>query len=265
MWRATDTDHRVLATAWSSEESGGTGRPEPMLTVGSYGKGRVFHTPLGHVWMGQESTRTSFTDRQFRELVVRGTEWAATGECTGRGSTANLLSREEHEQGWRLLFDGFTPQGWVGYRKDAFPAQGWKIEDGALLTIAGGGGGDIVTSDTYADFELEFEWSVTPKANSGVIYRVSDAGDATYSSGPEYQVLDDAYFGAEPQPLHEAGSLYAIEEPGPKSLRPVGQFNRGRIVVQGWNVEHWLNGTRLLVCDLASDDGQARDGPESIE
>jgi type 1 glutamine amidotransferase len=257
LWRAPDTDHAVLATAWSSVESGGTGRPEPMITVGSYGKGRVFHTPLGHVWEGQESTRQSFTDRQFRELVVRGTEWAATGECSGRGSTANLLSKEQHEQGWRLLFDGFSTQGWTGFRQDAFPEQGWKVEDGALV-LSEGGGGDIVTEREYGDFELDFEWRVSNKANSGVIYRVSDEGGATYVSGPEYQVLDDAYFGDEPQPLHAAGALYALEEAGPKSLRPVGQFNRGRIVVRGWEIEHWINGQRLLVCDLASDDGKAK-------
>jgi len=93
----------------------------------------------------------------------------------------------------------------------------------------------------------------------GLINAGSSAGIvATWSSGPEYQVLDDAYFGAEPQPLHEAGSLYAIEEAGPKSLRPVGEFNRGKIVVRGWAIEHWLNGTRLLSCDLAGDEGKAR-------
>ncbi len=258
MWRAPGTNHRVIANAWSSTESGGTGAAGPMITVGSYGKGRVFHTPLGHVWTDDPKSRASHADPQFRELVVRGTEWAATGECSGRSTTANLLSKEEQAQGWKLLFDGSTPAGWLGFKSAAFPEKGWKIEQGALVALAGGGGGDIISAQEYGDFELEFDWRVAPKANSGVIYRVSDQGETTWASGPEYQVLDDAALGQKPEALHSAGALYALCEPGPKHPNPAGQFNRSRIVLRGWNIEHWLNGERLLVCDLASVDGQAR-------
>jgi hypothetical protein len=195
LWRAPAADHRVLASAWSSTESGGTGKAEPMLTVGRFGK-------------GDAASRASHADRQFQELVVRGSEWAARGDCSGRASTANLLTKEEHDQGWRLLFDGQSSYGWRGFRSDDFPQTGWKVEQGALLLAAGGGGGDIVTTQTFGDFELEFDWQVGPKSNSGVIYRVSEEGAATYESGPEYQVIDDAYF-AQPEPLHEAGALYA--------------------------------------------------------
>lgn len=257
LWRAPASDHRVLASAWSSKETGGTGRAEPMLTVGSFGKGRVFHTPLGHVWKGDAASRASHADRQFQELVVRGTEWAARGECSGRMSSANLLTKEEHDLGWRLLFDGHSSFGWRGFKQAAFPEAGWKVEEGALVLAAGGGGGDIVTTDTFGDFELEFDWKVGPKSNSGVIYRVSEEGGATYESGPEYQVIDDAYF-AEPAPLHEAGALYAIAAAESKHLAPVGGWNRGKVVLRGWSIEHWLNGERLLACDLASEDGRAR-------
>ena len=256
--RAPGANHRALAVAWSSPESGGTGRAEPMILVGSYGRGRVFHTPLGHVWPGVESTRASHKDPQFRELVVRGAEWAATGDVSGRASTANELSRAEETAGWQLLFDGKSPHGWLGFKQDHFPEQGWRIEEGALVCAPQGGGGDIVSAEEFGDFELEFDWRVQPKANSGVIYRVSDQGEATYTSGPEYQVIDDAYFGEEPQPLHEAGALYAIAPAEGKQLLPVGSFNRGKVVVDGWHVEHWLNGARVLTCDLASPDGKAR-------
>lgn len=256
LWRAPGSNHRVLASAWSSSESGGTDRAEPMLSVGSFGEGRVFHTPLGHVWKDSQASRASHADRQFQELVVRGTEWAARGDCSGRMSTANLITKEEHDQGWRLLFDGHSTYGWRGFRKEGFPETGWKVAEGALLLAAGGGGGDLVTTETFGDFELEFDWKVGPKSNSGVIYRVSEEGGATYESGPEYQVIDDAYF-AEPAPLHEAGSLYALAAAPSKRLLPVGQFNRGRLVVRGWRIEHWLNGERLLACDLASEQGRA--------
>jgi type 1 glutamine amidotransferase len=257
LWKAPDTDHRVLATAWSSSESGGTGAAEPMITVGSYGKGRVFHTPLGHVWEKSEATRASYADPQFRELVVRGTEWAATGACSGASATHNQLSSAEREQGWKLLFDGSTPAGWLGFRSKEFPRESWKIEQGLLLAPANAEV-DLASEREYGNFDLEFEWRVDPKANSGVIYRVSDEGEATWVSGPEYQVIDDAYFGSEAPPLQCAGALYGVAEPGQRSLRPVGEFNRGRIVVDGWRVEHWLNGELLLACDLASDEGRAR-------
>ncbi len=257
LWRAPGTDHRVLATAWSSVESGGSGAAEPMITVGSYGKGRVFHTPLGHTWEKSDETRASYADPQFRELVVRGTEWAATGACSGASSTHNQLSKAERDQGWSLLFDGSTPAGWSGFKEAAFPTGTWKVENGLLVSPAEDGS-DIASERSFGDFELEFDWRVDPKANSGVIYRVSDEGDATWASGPEYQVIDDAYFGNEPPPLQCAAALYGIMPPAARSLRPVGEFNRGRIVVDGWRIEHWLNGQLNLTCDLASDDGRAR-------
>ena len=82
LWRAPAANHEVLASAMSSEESGGTGEQEPMILVGSFGEGRVFHTPLGHVWRGKEDTRASYADPQLHTLLVRGTEWAASGEVT---------------------------------------------------------------------------------------------------------------------------------------------------------------------------------------
>ena len=75
-------ERRVLATALSSKESNGTGNEEPMIIVLQYGQGRVFHTPLGHVWRNAEETKASVNDPQFQLLLARGTEWAATGECT---------------------------------------------------------------------------------------------------------------------------------------------------------------------------------------
>lgn len=257
LWRAPGANHRVLASAWSSADSGGTQRAEPILMVGSFGEGRVFHTPLGHVWKGDEASRASHADRQFQELVVRGTEWAARGDCSGRPSAANLITKEEHDLGWRLLFDGHSTHGWRGFRSRTFPGSGWKVEEGALALSAGAGAGDLVTLETFGDFELEFDWKVGEKSNSGVIYRVSEEGGATYESGPEYQVIDDAYF-SEPQPLHEAGALYALAASGSKRLAPVGAWNRGKVVVRGWSVEHWLNGERLLACDLSGEDGRAR-------
>ena len=245
---------QVLGVAFSDPDTGGTGHDEPMIIAGEFGKGRVFHTPLGHVWRNSPNTRVSHQDPQFRRLVARGTEWAATGACTLDPTPPNWLSPEERAAGFELLFDGQTTTGWRGYRAETMPEKGWVVEGGALRSIAAGGGGDIVTEATYGDFELRFEWAVTKGANSGVIYRVSEVDKSSYMTGPEYQVLDDAAHDLKPEANTSAAALYALEGPQKKTARPIGQFNTGRIVVRGWHVEHWLNGVKVVDADLSSED-----------
>src|ERR1044071_2394934 len=92
---------------------------------------------------------------------------------------------------WKVLFDGKSVDEWRGYKMDSFPDRSWKVEKGALKTIAGAEGPDIVTREKFENFELELEWKVGPGANSGIMYRVSEDFGAPYETGPEMQVLDD--------------------------------------------------------------------------
>jgi type 1 glutamine amidotransferase len=252
--RTPGATHQTLATAFSSQESGGTGRDEPMILVASYGQGRVFHTPLGHVWPGVPESRASHEDPQFQRLVARGVEWAATGGVAeGRAAVAaNFAGGEE----WNVLFDGVSTAKWRGYNQKGFPEKGWGVVDGALVCTSGGG--DLITTEQFDDFELEFEWRVTPKANSGVMYRVVESKEPTYVTGPEYQVLDNGYFDGKIDYRHSAGALYEVcpanERAGP---RKVGEFNQARIVVQGFKVAHFLNGRLVAQCDFASPEGRA--------
>ena len=239
-----DAEYRVLAYAMSSQEKGGTGKPEPMVMVQQFGSGRVFHTPLGHVWRGVPASRASYADPQFRQLVARGTEWAATGRVTLPATPPNFLSPEEREAGFRSLFDGETTKGWRGFRRDGFPDKGWVIERGSLKHVSNEGGGDIITEDQFGDFELRFEWAVSGGANSGVIYRCDESEGSSWRTGPEYQVLDD---GARARSdSKSAAALYGLVEPKGVVLRPVGQFNTGRIVLEDGRLEHWLNGVKVL-------------------
>ena len=242
---------RVLAEALSTEESGGSGRREPVVLVGQYGKGRVFHTTLGHVWRGSAFTRESFKDPRLQDLVVRGTEWAATGEVTTQRAAPNTLSALERAQGWQLLFDGETTAGWRGFKREGFPVQGWEVRGGCLV-VSGGGGGDLITTEVYGDFDLDLEFKVTEKANSGIMYRVTEDVDATWHSGPEYQVLDDALLGEFPDQKHSVGALYDIVAPELKVARLAGHWNRARISVRGWKIEHRLNGYLTAEADLRS-------------
>ena len=242
-----DTPYRVLATAFSDPETGGTGNHEPMIIVKDYGKGRIFHTPLGHVWTGSESNKVSHHNPAFRDLIVRGTEWAATGDVTPT-VRPNTLTAAEAEFGWELLFDGKSTEHWRGFKSESFPAKGWTIDGDALKVVAGGGGGDIITQKQYRDFEFAFDFKVSPGANSGVMFHVSEEQGTPWLTGPEYQILDDGDGGG--QGVHDAGALYAMIAPAGKTPRPAGAWNQGRIVLVGNHLEHWLNGVRVVSTEM---------------
>jgi hypothetical protein len=165
----------------------------------------------------------------------------------------NKLTDSEKESGWRLLFDGKTTAGWVGLGKEAFPTQGWIVQDGALVHKPKGGGGDIVTIDRFGDFELTWEWKIAPVANTGLKYNLPDPKKAV---GCEYQIIDDEKHpdGIKGGRLHQTGSLYdAIEPAAERKINPVGEWNQSRIVVQGNHVEHWLNGIKTVEFEFGSD------------
>jgi type 1 glutamine amidotransferase len=244
--------HRVLATAHSSKKSGGSGNDEPMVIVRTWGKGRVFHTPLGHVWRNVLATRASHADPQFRQLVARGTEWAATGKVTLPSQPPNFLTAAEKKAGFRLVFNGRDLTGWRGYKKkDA--SKGWVVEDGAIHRT--GGGGDLITSEQFGDFDLRFDWKVGRGSNSGVIYHVRETQNATYRTGPEYQVLDDANHRAGSK--HAAASLYDMVAPKGNKPKPTGVYNTGRIVIRKGRLEHWLNGVKVVDSPIAGEEWKA--------
>jgi len=165
----------------------------------------------------------------------------------------NTLSATEKADGWRLLFDGQTTQGWRGYRKKEFPKQGWVIEDGCLKKVARVSGGDIVTEAEFEDFEFAWEWKLPPKANNGVKYLVLESRPG--APGPEYQMIDDTLMG---NPLQKTASFYEVLPPGPNAKpKPMGEWNQSRIVVRGNHVEHWLNGEKVLAYELGSPEVKA--------
>lgn len=169
----------------------------------------------------------------------------------------NQLGNLETPQGWKLLFDGKTSAGWRSARGPEFPKQGWIIENGVLTVLDSGGkesagGGDIITVDTYSDFELQLEFKLTPGANSGIKYFVQpDLNKGPGSAiGLEYQLLDDLRHPDAKQGSHPhsrtLASLYDLIAADNKDLRPVGSWNHARILAKGNHVEHWLNGRKVL-------------------
>jgi hypothetical protein len=158
----------------------------------------------------------------------------------------------------RSLFDGKTTNGWRGFKKPAFPTSGWVVEDGWLKHVKSTGqdshgGGDIITVDTFDNFDLQFDWRIAPGGNSGVKYLVTE--DRSGPIAHEYQVIDDErHPDAKIGPHRATAALYdAIPAPASKRSKPAGEINTGRIIVNGMHVEHWLNGAKVLEYELESD------------
>ena len=175
---------------------------------------------------------------------------------SGDKSSDNTLTRKEKKDGWALLWDGKTTEGWRGAKLDAVPEKGWVVEDGVLKVLAGNGGestngGDIITTRTYKNFILSVDFKITEGANSGIKYFVDPtlnkgAGSAI---GCEFQILDDtrhpdAKLGVKGN--RTLGSLYdLIPAPEDKPF-DINAWNTAVVKVEGNHVEHWLNGVKLL-------------------
>lgn len=168
----------------------------------------------------------------------------------------NYISAREAAQGWKLLWDGKTTEGWRGGKLTTFPEKGWEIKNGLLSVQKSDGGestngGDIVTTRKYKNFELLVDFKITEGANSGIKYFVDtelNKGEGS-SIGCEYQILDDekhpdAKMGKDGN--RTLGSLYdLITAPKSKPFQK-GKFNTAKIVVNGDKVEHWLNGVKII-------------------
>lgn len=177
----------------------------------------------------------------------------ASGAFAAPSPAPNTLTAAEKAAGWKLLFDGKSTAGWKGF-KTAAPDAGWHVTDGAIGPDPKTSK-DLVSKENFENFELSFEWKISPKGNSGVMFHVIPVGDETYESGPEYQILDNAH--GEP-PLQRAGSLFALYAPLMDMTKPVGQFNQARIVVDHGHVQHWMNGMKVVEYEIGSRDFKAR-------
>lgn len=168
--------------------------------------------------------------------------------CAGQQPT---LTSDEAAQGWELLFDGKTFEGWRGFKRPTVP-EGWHITKKGELYFDGNGGGDIMTREQFSSFELSLEWKISPGGNSGIIYRVGENRDTAWQTGPEMQVLDNNRHKDGEDPKTSAGSNYALHAPTEDVTKEIGRYNEARILVKGSHVEHWLNGTKLLEYEIES-------------
>ncbi|MDO5572216.1 MAG: DUF1080 domain-containing protein [Bacteroidales bacterium] len=171
----------------------------------------------------------------------------------------NTLTNEEIANGWQLLFDGQTMNGWRDYNGTEL-TQPWHVVDGCIQAKGDGSDalGYIVTDKEYENFELAWDWKLSKGGNSGMIYHVVERPqfDVPYVTGPEYQLIDEPNF---PEPLEDWQKLgvdYAMYLPDKSLMKvnPAGEWNSSKIVFDNGHVEHWLNGVKILEFEAWTDD-----------
>jgi len=166
----------------------------------------------------------------------------------------NTLSKKEKKEGWVLLFDGETTKGWRNYKNRE--ADGWAIANGELYCKETGVNkrADLITVDQYENYELQIDWKISPKHNSGIIYMVTEDNGASYESGPEYQLIDDLGYPDKLSDKQLSGANYDMQAPAARVSKPAGEFNHAKIVVNKGHVEHWLNGEKILEFEAWTDE-----------
>ena len=194
-------------------------------------------------------------------FALIGTTASVASLQKGAPTVQNGLSDDEKRAGWTLLFDGSTLSGWRGYKRSDAASTRWKVQDG-MLTVDSSDGKDtrgaldLITTDTYDNFELTLEWRVAQAGNSGVKYFVLEDRDAAI--GHEYQIIDDErHPDAKVGPKRQTSAFYDVLAASNRPVKPAGEFNASRIVVRGKTVEHWLNGTKVLQYQLETPELQA--------
>jgi hypothetical protein len=166
----------------------------------------------------------------------------------------NLIGCSSSVNEWKILFDGKNTDQWKGFNKDYFPDDNWKIENNSLKTVPGlKNTVDIITKEKYQNFELELEWKVSKEGNSGIFYFASESQNYIWQSAPEMQVLDNDNHPDGKDPLTSAGSLFALIAPTNGKPNSIGKFNRSKIKVLKYKVEHWLNGVKIVEYIYQSD------------
>lgn len=194
-------------------------------------------------------------------LTVIGSCLLFGGIASAGEAQPNTLTQAEKDAGWKLLFNGQDYSGWHNFKRQGVRA-GWQVKDGALVCVDPHNAGDIVSPEQYDWFELQIDYNISEGGNSGIMYHVTEEGNAAWATGPEFQLEDNAK-AADPV---RCGWLYALYEPplDPKTgkpldaTKPAGQWNHIRLLISPDKCVHEINGVKYFEYALGSDDFKAR-------
>lgn len=169
----------------------------------------------------------------------------------------NTLTAKEKADGWKLLFDGKTTKGWHTFKQKGI-GKAWNVQEGALhLDVSTKDGrGDIVSDAAYENYHFTFDWKVAPKANSGIIFLVQDREpyQATWHTGPEYQIIDNVNYPDKLNPIQLSASLYDLIACPAEFVKPAGDWNTGAIIINKGSLKFYVNGKLAVKTTLWNDE-----------
>jgi hypothetical protein len=173
----------------------------------------------------------------------------------------NKLTKAEKNAGWKLLFDGQSMKGWRTFKSKA--ANSWEVKGDELhckgsVTDKSDKRSDLITTGQYGNFELTIDWKISKAGNSGIMYHVTEKEDASYLTGPEYQLIDDEGFPEKLEEWQKTAADYAMYTTTSRPTKPVGEYNNTKIIFNKGHVEHWLNGVKVLEFEAWTDDWNKR-------
>jgi hypothetical protein len=199
------------------------------------------------------------------QLLTLGVAVALLAGCTSSKTTTMTdagANAAYDQKGWQQLFDGKEIKGWHTYGNTA-PGKAWRVDDGAIhfdpaakKSMGNKEGGDLVTDEAYENFHLALDWKVAPNANSGIIFLVQDDPkkyNATYLTGPEMQVLDNAGHPDAKIYKHKAGDLYDLIASSKEAQKPAGEWNHAEIVLNKGKLDFHLNGVNVVSTTMWDD------------
>jgi len=206
-------------------------------------------------------TNEFWTEQTGKPVETLAEEWKASLEAPADqvepAESLNQLTAEEKEQGWKLLFDGKSSEGWHSFKRDEVQP-GWKVQDGVLVCQDPSQAGDLCTDESYEWFELVLEYNISQGGNSGIMYHVTNDGGAAWATGPEFQLQDNL----EAHDPTLCGWLYALYQPPQDpdtgapidATKPAGTWNQVRLLISPEECVHEINGVRYLSYKLGSDE-----------
>lgn len=188
-------------------------------------------------------------------------------ETPEEASALNQLSEAEKAEGWQLLFNGKNLDGWRNFNKETIGSN-WVIDEGAIHLNADakgtaawvdGQGGDIIYDEVFENYELQLEWKIGDCGNSGIIFNAQEGEmySHPWRTGMEMQVLDDKCHPDNKLPSHRAGALYDLIECAEVTVKPAGEWNKIRLILNNGNLEHWQNGVKVVSTTLWTPEWEA--------